>query len=114
MKQLMTMMANLASNQTQVSPNPPIDPQFAELEAGTFSIPHFPYMEPDHSPQKEDENLQNVRTTHEMGKPPAGTLKDYHDITEDIINRKMRQITAKRGPKLVEPEVQKPYDSWHD
>ncbi|KAJ1259357.1 hypothetical protein BS78_10G148100 [Paspalum vaginatum] len=116
MNQLISTMAKLTAGQFQAPPpNPPPqeDPQIAEIEGAPYVIPHFPYMEPD-TPKGVTVNAVKIPPVLDANRPPVATLKDYQDIAEDIINRKMRQIVAEQSPMLQEDELQKPYESWHD
>lgn len=114
MSQLMTMMEHLTTKSAPPpKPTQYVDPQIAELEAN-FSIPRFPYPEPDQAPKKAAANLLVEPRVRDAGRPTARVLRDYHDIAEDIINRKMRQIAAEQGHQVVEDELQKPYESWQD
>ena len=58
-------------------------------------------------------SLRNVSTLASAG-PQLSTLKDYHDIVEDLVTKKMRQITNEQAPHSLEGELEKPYEAWHD
>ncbi|XP_062213734.1 uncharacterized protein LOC133914699 [Phragmites australis] len=45
---------------------------------------------------------------------PALTLRDYHSIAEDVVNRRMCQLATDQAPRTLESELDKPYESWHD
>ncbi|KAM0848663.1 hypothetical protein ACQ4PT_054248 [Festuca glaucescens] len=46
--------------------------------------------------------------------PMPGALKDYHDIAENIIDRKMKKMAEEHAPRNLESELEKPYEAWHD
>jgi hypothetical protein len=46
--------------------------------------------------------------------PSPSSLKDYHDIVEDMVNKKLKQIAAEQVPQSSESELEKPYEAWHD
>lgn len=68
----------------------------------------------------------NTKTTTCNGRPwviPAGSanvvphasmLKDCHDIVEDIVAKKLKQMTIDQSPRTSECELEKPYKAWHD
>lgn len=42
------------------------------------------------------------------------TLKDYHDIVEDMVNTKLRRMTSEQAPRAAESKLEKLYEAWHD
>jgi hypothetical protein len=40
---------------------------------------------------------------------PLNTLKDYHDIINDLVDKKMKQILVEQNPQPSESELDKPY-----
>ena len=46
--------------------------------------------------------------------PPLNTLKNFHTIIEDLINKKMRQVNVDQSPQSSDYELDKPYEAWHD
>ena len=46
--------------------------------------------------------------------PPLHTLKDYHDIINDLVDKRMKQISIEQSPQVSESELEKPYEAWHD
>jgi hypothetical protein len=42
------------------------------------------------------------------------TLKDYHDLVEDMVNKKFRRMTMEQAPRSTESELEKSYEAWHD
>jgi hypothetical protein len=42
---------------------------------------------------------------------PLNTLKDYHDIINDLVDKKMKQMLIDQNPQPSESELDKP---WHD
>jgi hypothetical protein len=118
--QLFSMIANLAVNGVQHTNPPPqvVDPQVAELEAMAQSH---------HTPRAHGgfEQLQSTGGIHinapvmptqstTAAPAPLGTLRDYHDIAEEIIDRKMKHIAEEQAPRALENELEKPYAAWHD
>jgi len=78
-----------------------IDPQFEEHEKeenthGTGEIPQLLVFPKQH-------------TT-----PPVNSLKDYHDMINDLVDKKMKQMTIDQAPQTSESELDKPYEAWHD
>ncbi|XP_062202020.1 uncharacterized protein LOC133904543 [Phragmites australis] len=45
---------------------------------------------------------------------PAITLRDYHSIAEDVVNRRMCQLAADQAQRSLESELNKPYEACHD
>jgi hypothetical protein len=46
--------------------------------------------------------------------PVLTTLKDYHDLVEDMVNKKFRRITMEQASRSTESELEKPYEAWHE
>jgi hypothetical protein len=76
--------------------------------------PQFEEVENDVKPDKTGEipELQVLTKQHEA--LPLNTLKDYHDIINDLIDKKMKQISIEQNPQPFESELDKPYAAWHD
>jgi hypothetical protein len=84
------------------------DPQIEELEdAGhvpkTNEVPKPP-------PQLQFTSLGATANAA----PPPNTLKNFHTIIEDLINKKMRQVNVDQSPQSSDYELDKPYEAWHD
>jgi hypothetical protein len=45
---------------------------------------------------------------------PLNTLKDYHDIINDLVDKKIKQISIEQNPEHSKSELDKPYAAWHD
>ena len=41
-------------------------------------------------------------------------LKSYHDIVEEMVEKKMKQMAIDQAPRTSESELEKPYEAWHD
>jgi hypothetical protein len=41
-------------------------------------------------------------------------LKDYHSVIEEMINKKMKQMSSDQAPQTSDSELDKPSESWHD
>ena len=86
------------------------------------NAPHGGVYRPGEDPQfEEQDGAASIRprptnfaspSTH--GAPLPATLKDYHDMVEDMVNRKLRRATNDQAPRSMENELEKPYESWHD
>jgi hypothetical protein len=76
--------------------------------------PQFEEVENDVNPHKTGEipELQVVTKQHEA--LPLNTLKDYHDIINDLVDKKMKQISVEQNPQPSESELDKPYAARHD
>jgi hypothetical protein len=79
-----------------------------------FTDPQFDEVENDANPHKTGE----IRDIHVFPKqhetPLLNTLKDYHDIINDLVDKKMKQMSIDQNPQPSESELGKPYASWHD
>jgi hypothetical protein len=71
--------------------------------------PQFEEVENDVNPHKTGEipELQVLTKQHEA--LPLNTLKDYHDIINDLVDKKMKQISVEHNPQPSESELDKPY-----
>jgi hypothetical protein len=71
--------------------------------------PQFEEVEKDVNPHKTGEipELQVLTKQHEA--LPLNTLKDYHDIINDLVDKKMKQISIEQNPQPSESELDKPY-----
>jgi hypothetical protein len=76
--------------------------------------PQFEEVENDVNPHKTGEipELQELMKQHEA--LPLNILKDYHDIINDLVDKKMKQISVEQNPQHSESELDKPYAAWHD
>src|SRR5579859_2510195 len=54
--------------------------------------------------------LQNPSASATVGSRPS-TLKDYHDIVEDLVTKKMKQISNEQAPHSLEGDLEKPYEA---
>jgi hypothetical protein len=94
-----------------------VDPQIAELEAMAHSYnppPVAPVMEPVLPSGGINLGVPPMHTQSASSGPTPDVLKDYHDIAEELINRKrMKQIVEEKAPRNLESELEKPYESWH-
>ena len=41
-------------------------------------------------------------------------LKNYHGIVEDMVTKKLKQMSIEQAPRTSESELEKPYEAWHD
>lgn len=41
-------------------------------------------------------------------------LKGCHDIVEDMVTKKLKQMALDQVPLAAESELEKPYEAWHD
>ncbi|KAM0833857.1 hypothetical protein ACQ4PT_064003 [Festuca glaucescens] len=46
--------------------------------------------------------------------PGPSTLKSYHDILEDMVTKRFKQLAVDQAPHSSESEMEKPYEAWHD
>jgi len=53
----------------------------------------------------------NFASTSANTAPLPATLQD---MVEDMVNRRLRQATVNQSPRVMETELEKPYESWHD
>ena len=96
---LVELITTLTRNRSpDGAPQAPEDPQVHEVEGIASARPP---------------PLQNVSASASAGPQPS-TLKDYHDIVEDLVTKKMRQITNEQAPHSLEGDLEKPYEAWHD
>ena len=65
--------------------------------------------------QEEDENWREAGKGHEQfmfqkqqAPPPLHTLKDYHDIINDLVDKRMKQISIEQSPQVSKSELEKP------
>jgi hypothetical protein len=97
-------LVELFKNNTCAIPNKAVhvtDPQFDEAENDT-------------NPHKIGEipEFQVLPKQHEI--PPLNTLKYYHDIINDLVDKRMKQVSIDQNPQHSESELDKPYTVWHD
>ena len=86
------------------------------------NAPHGGVYRPGEDPQFEEQDAAasirprptNFASPSAHGAPLPATLKDYHDMVEDMVNRKLRRATNDQAPRSMENELEKPYESWHD
>jgi hypothetical protein len=52
--------------------------------------------------------------TSANAEPRPSTLRDYHDIVEDMVAKKFKQMAIEQAPRSPESELKKPYEAWHD
>src|SRR5579859_3929466 len=90
-----TLTQNMPSGGARQDPE---DPQVHELEGIESARPP---------------PLQNPSASATVGSRPS-TLKDYHDIVEDLVTKKMKQISNEQAPHSLEGDLEKPYEAWHD
>ena len=96
---LVGLVASLSHNAPHGEPrHDNYDPQIEEVEGATSARPPL------------------LRFPSGSGNIGArfSTLKDYHDIMEDMVNRKFRQMANDQAPRPMENELEKPYEAWHD
>src|SRR3954463_1050790 len=41
-------------------------------------------------------------------------LKGYHDMLEDMVDKKFKRMSIEQAPRSSESELEKPYEAWHD
>lgn len=90
------------------SPSKNIDPQIEEIEDITHDHTNHQFRSNTH-PRPTGKPITSVNTM-----PSPSSLKDYHDIVEDMVNKKLKQIAAEQVPQSSESELEKPYEAWHD
>ncbi|KAM0856129.1 hypothetical protein ACQ4PT_049321 [Festuca glaucescens] len=117
--QLFHMIANLATSESQPinTPQQFVDPQLTELEAMVQShrSPHATAGFTAAQPIGGIHINEPVMADHSASAAPMpGALRDYHDIAENIIDRKMKKIAEEHAPRNLESELEKPYEAWHD
>jgi hypothetical protein len=97
-------LVELFKNVTGVVPNRTV--QITNLQ--------FKEVENDLKPHKTGETpeLQVLTKQHEA--LPLNTLKDYHDIINDLVDKKIKQISIEQNPEHSKSELDKPYAAWHD
>ena len=110
--QILALMAQTGRGRPHVMSSQHLeDPQIEELaSAGHNTIPI-------HGTQPHVARVSHTRSpvlqATSANAPPA-TLKEYHDIVKDMVNRKLKQIVAEQAPLSSESELEKPYEAWHD
>jgi hypothetical protein len=79
-----------------------------------FTDPQYDEVENDANLHKTGEipDIDVFPKKHET--PPLNTLKDYHDIINDLVDKKMKQLSIDQNPQPSESKLDKPYASWHD
>ncbi|KAF0918693.1 hypothetical protein E2562_025819 [Oryza meyeriana var. granulata] len=115
--QLAAKLDRFINIMTSSSPNPPrvnatptiVDPQLKEL--GTVAHHTAPTNDVRRSTSSVHPQHLNIPTT---STPPPITLKDYHDVVEDLVNKRLKQISIEQAPQPMETELEKPYEAWHD
>lgn len=90
------------------SPSKIIDPQIEEIEDITHEHTNHQFRSNTH-PRPTGKPITSINTM-----PSPSSLKDYHDIVEDMVNKKLKQIAAEQAPQSSESELEKPYEAWHD
>ena len=82
---------------------------------------NIPISDPQFDEAENDVNMHKTRGVSEVqvsakqpAMPPVNTLKDYHDIINDLVDKKMKQMSIEQNPQISESELDKPYESWHD
>jgi hypothetical protein len=60
--------------------------------------PQFEEVENDVNPHKTGEILELQVLTKQHEALPLNTLKDYHDIINDLVDKKMKQISVEQNP----------------
>jgi hypothetical protein len=60
--------------------------------------PQFEDVENDVNPHKTGEILELQVLTKQHEALPLNTLKDYHDIINDLVDKKMKQISVEQNP----------------
>jgi hypothetical protein len=92
-------LVELFKNVVSAMPNKSVqinDPQFEEVENDVN--PHKTWEIPE---------LQVLTKQHEA--PPLNTLKDYHDTINDLVDKKMKQISIEQNSQPSKSELDKPY-----
>ncbi|KAK8450943.1 hypothetical protein SEVIR_6G123906v4 [Setaria viridis] len=105
--QLLNLLTRMRQGVPQSLLKMDVDPQIAKLEAAGLihenggtpkALPKIHVTPP---------RVNNVA-------PPPNTLKDYHSMIEDLINKKMMQMNVDQNPQSSESKLDKPYEAWHD
>jgi hypothetical protein len=74
------------------------DPQFEDFDGAGSSRPR----------------PSNFAAPSANAPPVPTTLKDYHDLVEDMVNKKFKRMIMEQAPRSMESELEKPYEAWHD
>jgi hypothetical protein len=79
-----------------------------------YKLLQFKEVENDVNPHKigETPELQVLTKQHEA--LPLNILKDYHVIINDLVDKKMKQISIEHNPQPSKSELDKPYAACHD
>jgi hypothetical protein len=74
----------------------------------------FEEVENEVNPHKTGENPELYVLTKQHEGLPLNTLKDYNDIINVLVDKKMKQISIEQNPQPSKSELDKPYAAWHD
>jgi hypothetical protein len=95
------------------TPRRVVDPQEEEILAGAAAN-----ASANDGRQQHDLGLRAqplvMPATSANAEPRPSTLKDYHDIVEDMVAKKFKQMAIEQAPRSSESELEKPYEAWHD
>ncbi|KAM0882333.1 hypothetical protein ACQ4PT_032372 [Festuca glaucescens] len=104
----------------QGMPHAVVDPQEEELHGDALAIGGLndgrQHQEP--STQRQEPSAQTRQWASPAGAssaaPQPSMLKSYHDIVEDMVEKRFRQLTVDQTPRASESELENPYEASHD
>jgi hypothetical protein len=104
----------------QGMPHAVVDPQEEELHGDALATGGLndgrQHQEPStqrHEPSAQSRQWANLAGASSIAPQPS-MLKSYHDIVEDMVEKRFRQLTIDQTPRTSESELEKPYEAWHD
>jgi hypothetical protein len=96
------------SNGEPVNGQPIVDPQVEELEDIVRR------QRADEDPSKNPQLIAPPPLVSSSAATQPEMLRRYHNFIEDMVNKKMKQLSTEQAPQTSESELDKPYESWHD
>jgi hypothetical protein len=105
----------MMSNPTMAlgAPQRVVDPQEEEILAGAAGN-----APANNGHQRQDADARARPLVMPAGsanaEPGPSTLKSYHDILEDMVTKRFKQMAIDQAPHSSESELEKPYEAWHD
>jgi hypothetical protein len=107
------MMNGNRSTPPQDTPHGVVDPQEEELRDGTLAR-----FLPNHEHQQQEAATHARQWAIPVASadvaPQPSTLKGYHDMVADMVEKKFKQMTMNQAPRTSESKLEKPYEAWHD
>lgn len=90
-----------------------VDPQEEEHQAGTLA--RAPIIDERQRQEPSAHAQQWASPTSAFNVvPQPSMLKGYHDIVEDLVAKKLKQMALDQAPHTMESELEKPYEVSHD